>query len=90
MKVPLPEREALCLERRHRFQKLKHVLMSMIRARGVGACASCGSRSDLVLDHIIPIRWGGTNDEVNLQLLCGACNSAKGGLLPGPPDEVTP
>lgn len=33
---------------------------------------------NLTLDHVIPRAHGGADDDDNLQLLCGACNSTKG------------
>ena len=33
---------------------------------------------NLTVDHIVPSAHGGPDDDDNLQLLCGACNSAKG------------
>ena len=30
------------------------------------------------VDHITPVRFGGTDDESNLQALCERCNLAKG------------
>ena len=41
-------------------------------------CRNCGATDGLVIDHIIPISKGGTNDLDNLQVLCGSCNSSKG------------
>ncbi len=38
------------------------------------ACAYCGITDDLVLDHIIPIFDGGTNEIFNAQTLCRRCN----------------
>ena len=32
----------------------------------------------MTLDNIIPQAHGGPDDDENLQLLCGACNSLKG------------
>ena len=35
------------------------------------------------LDHRVPLSKGGLHDDENLQLLCPACNSAKGAMMPG-------
>ena len=44
-------------------------------------CASCGLvRSDHEVDHINPLEQGGSNDDVNLQLLCSGserCHAIK-------------
>ena len=40
------------------------------------ACEFCGAPATDV-DHIVPKRWGGTNDESNLQALCHSCHSRK-------------
>lgn len=37
-------------------------------------CAFCETKDELVLDHIIPIFDGGTNDRPNCQTLCQPCN----------------
>ena len=35
------------------------------------------------VDHVVLMKpWGGTVEEGNLQLLCGACNSLKGDRPP--------
>jgi hypothetical protein len=49
--------------------------------RDSGRCVKCGSTVKLEFDHIIPITMGGSNTARNLQLLCEACNRAKGGGL---------
>ena len=33
--------------------------------------------ADPHIDHIVPLARGGTNDLVNLQLLCAECNQKK-------------
>ena len=45
------------------------------------ACACCGAiRMDHECDHVVPLEQGGSNDDENLQLLCGGpdrCHAAK-------------
>lgn len=41
-------------------------------------CLRCGSVDDLQIDHVIPVAQGGPSRLTNLQLLCAACNNAKG------------
>ena len=54
-----------------------------VHARERGCCAHCGVRITMELeasghvDHIVPLAAGGSNDLVNLQLLCQACNLEK-------------
>ncbi len=44
-----------------------------------GACARDNLRkSDLTVDHIVPIRRGGRNSRQNAQVMCLSCNSKKG------------
>lgn len=56
-------------------------------ARDGFACRYCGAQSDvakLVVDHIVPVCAGGTNDIENLVTACVACNAGKG---PKPIDQ---
>lgn len=56
----------------------------MLLARDRGSCAICAKQLSLELlddahvDHILPLKLGGTNDICNLQVLCSVCNLAKG------------
>ena len=41
----------------------------------------CGvrlNRTNLQVDHVYPVEFGGPNEESNLQALCGRCNARKG------------
>jgi 5-methylcytosine-specific restriction endonuclease McrA len=44
-----------------------------------GCCQMCGTEERLTVDHIVPRILGGTDSMSNLQVLCGSCNSSKGG-----------
>ncbi len=52
--------------------------------RDRGACCNCGARTELQLDHVIPLALGGTNVADNLELLCRTCNLKKGASLLAP------
>lgn len=39
------------------------------------ACELCQSTKNLVIDHIIPLSQGGTNELDNLRTLCASCNN---------------
>lgn len=66
------------LERmRRRWEQMRARVAPGIFMRDGHKCVRCGSTDRLTVDHIIPIVRGGTNDEANLQTLCGPCNSGK-------------
>lgn len=44
-----------------------------------GCCQQCGTEDGLSVDHIVPRSLGGDDSLSNLQVLCGLCNSSKGG-----------
>ena len=49
-----------------------------------GICACCGKKlttKTMTVEHIIPLRRGGTNAKENLTILCYNCNQLKGNLL---------
>lgn len=41
------------------------------------ACAICGSKENLAIDHIYPVSKNGVNTPENIQPLCKSCNSRK-------------
>ncbi len=49
--------------------------------RDGGTCTKCGAAQDLHFDHIIPHSRGGSDEVLNLQLLCRTCNLAKSDRL---------
>lgn len=54
-------------------------------------CLHCGTSDGLVVDHVCPVAKGGHSALDNVQLLCAACNTAKGKLMfdcrPSLPDQ---
>ncbi|GBF95382.1 hypothetical protein Rsub_07810 [Raphidocelis subcapitata] len=50
-------------------------------ARDGHACQYCGSRSNLTLDHVLPVCRGGRNSWDNLVACCHGCNQRKGASL---------
>lgn len=61
-----------------------HVITKKVRFQVLqpGRCFKCGRTAEahgvvLVVDHVIPQKWGGGNDISNLQPLCEDCNQGK-------------
>ena len=53
-------------------------LLDMLIERDGAVCRACGTTADLTIDHALPVSLGGKWEMSNLQLLCSACNGAKG------------
>lgn len=49
--------------------------------RSGGRCCQCGADDDLIADHILSRRNGGSHHPDNLQCLCQPCNGRKAGLV---------
>jgi hypothetical protein len=54
-----------------------------LRERDGDGCVYCREADGTVVDHIVPISKGGTDDFDNLALACHACNCGKAGRMPG-------
>lgn len=50
--------------------------------RGKCACCHISIKGGYHVDHINPLALGGSNDKINLQLLCPTCNLKKGAKPP--------
>ena len=61
-RTPLSEEERLAVLRRDSF-----------------SCVWCGETKerDLTVDHVVPVSFGGTNDDENLETLCVKCHKEK-------------
>jgi 5-methylcytosine-specific restriction endonuclease McrA len=46
-----------------------------VRERDGNACRHCGATFRLSVHHIVPARYGGSDDVDNLVLLCSGCHS---------------
>ena len=61
--------------------KPKKEIKHWLYGKQEGHCLGCGTHFgyyNLTIDHIVPKSQGGGEDDSNLQLLCGYCNSLKG------------
>lgn len=57
---------------------LPAALRNAVLSRDSSRCVSCGSGSDLQIDHEFPVALGGGDEIENLRTLCQPCNSSKG------------
>jgi len=68
-------------------EKLRYAVLSGDSFR----CKACGRSADdgvkLVVDHIRPVDWGGTNEISNLQTLCEECNRGKKSWVDSVPSQ---
>jgi len=75
----------------HRRESIPESVRIAVWRRDQGHCSRCASRDRLEYDHIIPISQGGSNTVRNIELLCEACNRAKGDKIkPNEPMHLTP
>ncbi len=67
--------------RRTALGELSGTVRYQVLSRAGFRCELCGAPADeqaLEVDHIMPRRYGGQDDETNLQALCWRCNANKG------------
>jgi hypothetical protein len=76
----LQRKQALSEVRRREFSLLRpEIELALIHRDGyVCAHTDCKTMTGLTVDHIVPLSKGGTDDLMNLRLLCRSHNSAKG------------
>ena len=70
------------LEKTYKYRRKKaSIVISKIKQQVFDMhgekCLCCGDKNNLSIDHIIPVKKGGTNKIDNLQPLCLSCNSKK-------------
>lgn len=49
-----------------------------IKEKGQQECIYCGAETELTLDHLLPRKLNGPNNERNVVWVCKSCNSKKG------------
>lgn len=69
--------------RRTRMQNngLYKVLKRDLKRLYSASCAYCGATEDITLDHVVPLKRGGSHGIGNLVAACRTCNSSKGAKL---------
>lgn len=63
-------------------RRIPTIVVAKVWARDGFQCVNCGSKLFLTIDHKHPHSKGGSDDESNLQTLCGSCNSRKRDRVP--------
>lgn len=77
-------KQSLKIQKRRRLTQAKR---NRIFLRDQFTCQCCKvdlrklPKSDRVIDHIVPLVLGGSNDDSNLQALCSECDSLKGARI---------
>lgn len=61
----------------YRNKPIPRDILIRVAGRCQGKCVKCGATEKLTVDHIIPLKKGGTPAEQNLQILCLSCNGNK-------------
>ena len=56
---------------------MRKIVRDRILKKSNYQCVRCGSKTNLEVDHIIPLSRGGREDEDNMQILCKKCNGKK-------------
>lgn len=79
--VRIDKRDILVPQGEANSRHIPHDVRIAVWNRDQGKCVTCGDRSYLEFDHIIPHSKGGANTVNNIQLLCRKCNLAKGNRL---------
>ncbi|HRX00882.1 MAG TPA: HNH endonuclease [Cyclobacteriaceae bacterium] len=76
------EAEAYHLQRKKRQARKNYVpkkVRTAVLERDGHRCLLCGASEDLMVNHIVSVKNGGTSEADNLQTLCGPCyRNAKG------------
>lgn len=73
-----------CQRRRVQLAKLRELAAAKVTkhrqaviTRDGGRCKVCGTKVNLVIDHVVPISKGGSFEMDNMQLLCAKHNRLK-------------
>jgi len=74
------KRRALRIAQGADLERVPSTKRNRVFARSGFACAYCGSRHSLTLDHIETRSAGGGNEEWNLVAACSACNNLRGNM----------
>ena len=53
-------------------------LREYIKEKGQQECGYCGNKADLTLEHLLPQKFNGPNNERNVIWVCKSCNAKKG------------